>query len=269
MRAMVSILILGVASSTAAAQAPLLYRDTTGGVETGILMTYEPVADGTIVHSILTDGDLHDMEIDTSLATRRYHVASPNRKIDYTVTREGNVLIVQGILGGASVLRRIAISPLPWYQAMERSLHDYLVGGAKGEPTRAETLIVDHLGVRHVSGTHVAAGRTIEASWPPEAFFFRFGMAKGKDWRFSCRSPRADSPPEEIRMVVEDFREVAVRAGRFPCVRLREERFGPGGEPRVVLFHHFAPGIGLVLTTRRTGEEAEDTMTELVSCGKT
>jgi hypothetical protein len=127
--------MFAIAFSPAAAQAPLLYRDTTGGVETGILMTYEQVPGGTIVHSVLTDGDRHDMEIDTSLATKRYHVASPNRKIDYTVTREGDVLVVQGILGGAPVLRRIGISPLPWYQAMERSLHDYLVSGAKGEPT--------------------------------------------------------------------------------------------------------------------------------------
>ena len=127
--------MLAIALSPAAAQAPLVYRDTTGGVETGILMTYEEVPGGTIVHSVVADGDRHDMEIDTTLATRRYHVASPNRRIDYWVTREGNMLVVEGILGGAPVSRRIAISPLPWYQVMERSLHDYLVGGARGELT--------------------------------------------------------------------------------------------------------------------------------------
>lgn len=110
------------------------YRDRTGDHEIDILITREPTPDGFVFRSRMNDGDKHDVEMDASAATIRYRVQSPQRRIDYTVTREGNVLVVQGTLGGAPVSKRITIDSRPWYQAVETSLVGFILGGGRGQP---------------------------------------------------------------------------------------------------------------------------------------
>ena len=82
------------------------------------------------VHSRLSDGDLHNVEMDTSRATFRYDYESPERKTAYSATREGNEIILQGTLKGQPLSRRLPIDSHPWFQAMEWSLQPFVVSGS-------------------------------------------------------------------------------------------------------------------------------------------
>ncbi len=92
-------------------------------------MSEQMLPAGSIVHSRMSDGDRHDVQIDSSAATTTYHLESPARRIAYTVTRAGDVLTVKGIFGGAPISKTIPIDHRPWYQGIERSLHDFVVTG--------------------------------------------------------------------------------------------------------------------------------------------
>jgi hypothetical protein len=113
------------------AQASLLYRETAGSRQITNLMSEQILPDGYFLRSRLSDGDMHDVQLDRALLTIRYHVTSPARRIDYTVVRGGNVLLVDGILGGKPVSRRITIDGRPWYESLERSAHDFIIAGAR------------------------------------------------------------------------------------------------------------------------------------------
>ena len=126
--------LLATVRLPAAGQGTLSYRDRTGDHETGILMDEETIPGGSFVHSRMTDGDRHDVEMDAAAATIRYRVQSPQRRIDYTVIREGNELVIQGTLGGAPIEKRITIDARPWYQAVETSLVAFVRGGGEGRP---------------------------------------------------------------------------------------------------------------------------------------
>jgi hypothetical protein len=117
-----------------AAPAAFNYRDRTGNHEIDILIAREDTADGFIVRSRMNDGDMHDVEMDASAATVRYRVRSPQRRTDYTVTRQGTVLVVQGTLRGAPVSKRITIDSRPWYQSVESSLAAFALGGGRSQP---------------------------------------------------------------------------------------------------------------------------------------
>jgi len=119
--------LLGFGWDRTAAQVARPYRDLTGGRELTILMSQELVPGGSIGHSVQSDGDLHDVHLDNDDATTFYRVRSPSRGIDYTVIRKDNVLSITGTLGGGSVSKTIKINDRPWYQAIETSLHDYIV----------------------------------------------------------------------------------------------------------------------------------------------
>jgi hypothetical protein len=112
---------------TAAVMVPLKYRDLTGTLQLDIQMSEQVIPGGFMEHSVQSDGDLHDVQLDSAAATVRYDVDSPSRQIKYTVTRLGNVLTFKGILAGAGLSKDIKISGLPWYEAIERSLHDYVL----------------------------------------------------------------------------------------------------------------------------------------------
>ncbi len=126
-------LLAAIACASATAQATFPYRDRTGNREIRILMFEEPTAGGSIVHSRMSDGEMHDVEIDETGATLRYHVVSPARRIDYTVTREANTLLVTGTFGGSPLSRTIVIDSRPWYEALERSLRIFVAGGGAGQ----------------------------------------------------------------------------------------------------------------------------------------
>ena len=121
-------LLLG--SVSISAQPALLYRDTTGSVEILINIQQEPLPNGSLINSLLSDGDVHRVELDESNATVSYRFASPVRKTSYLVRREGNVLVAQGTLKGASFSRRIAINAGPWLESMEWELADYAMSGS-------------------------------------------------------------------------------------------------------------------------------------------
>ncbi|OHD67271.1 MAG: hypothetical protein A2177_14095 [Spirochaetes bacterium RBG_13_68_11] len=117
---------MAVASTPCSAQSPLTYRESTGTREIIILIDEELLPTGSIIHSRMSDGEQHDVQIDSSAETLLYHVVSQLRGIDYTVTREGSRLIVDGVFEGKPVARSIRINTRPWYQSMEWSLHDYV-----------------------------------------------------------------------------------------------------------------------------------------------
>ncbi len=134
LKVLAAVAFLALGCQHAAAQAPLDYRDRTGDTEIRIRMSEEPIPNGEVEHSRMSDGDRHDVTIDPSGNTSDYRVQSPSRRLDYSVVREGNVLVLSGVIYGSPLSRRITINALPWYQALERSLRDWIVSGARGEP---------------------------------------------------------------------------------------------------------------------------------------
>jgi hypothetical protein len=113
------------------AQSSLLYRETAGARQITNRMSEEILPDGFFMRSRLSDGDMHDVRLDKALLTLSYHVTSPARRIDYTVVRTGNVLVVDGMLGGKPISKRITIDSRPWYESFERSAQDFITAGVR------------------------------------------------------------------------------------------------------------------------------------------
>jgi hypothetical protein len=129
LRIAVTIWSLALACPLAAAQGFLPYRDLTGTRETTVDIEEEILPDGSIMHSRMTDGELHDVRLDASTVTISYHVVSPARRIDYRVTRDGDILHVAGTFAGAPISKTIRIGGPPWYESIERSIRDYIITG--------------------------------------------------------------------------------------------------------------------------------------------
>ncbi len=142
--ALVALGILGSSCGQAVAQVTLAYRERTGTAELGIKIREELVPGGSVGHSLESNGDVHDVQMDGFEATTHYFVESPSLKIAYTVTRKGEVLIVQGTLSGASISKTIPIDGRPWYQSIERSLRDYVVTYALTGAKRPLTFWIVH-----------------------------------------------------------------------------------------------------------------------------
>jgi len=121
--------IFAIGCPAAAAQEFLPYRDRTGGHDVSIEIVEEILPEGSIMHSRMSNGEIHDVWLDASTVTISYHVVSPARKIDYTVTRDGSILHVKGMFAGSPISKTITISGQPWYESIERSIHDYIVTG--------------------------------------------------------------------------------------------------------------------------------------------
>ena len=126
----VGLAILLGQSLPAGAQGAWVYRDLTGRMVTIIHLREETRGDETTIHSSLSDGDLHNIEMDASRATFRYNYQSPERNTAYSATREGNEIVLQGTLQGRPLLRKFAIDSHPWFQAMEWSLQPFVVSGS-------------------------------------------------------------------------------------------------------------------------------------------
>jgi hypothetical protein len=114
----------------AGAQGGWIYRDLTGKLVTIIHLQEETHGNDVTIHSTLSDGDLHNVEMDASRATFHYDYESPERKTAYSATRQGNEILLQGTLKGHSLSRRIPIDAHPWFQAMEWSLQPLVVSGS-------------------------------------------------------------------------------------------------------------------------------------------
>jgi hypothetical protein len=127
-------LMLGVGlflgSVSISAEPSLLYRDTTGSVQILIHIQQELLPNGSLINSLLSDGDVHRVALDQSNATVSYRFASPVRKTSYRVHREGNALLAQGTFKGVSFSRRITINAGPWFESMEWELTDYAMSGS-------------------------------------------------------------------------------------------------------------------------------------------
>lgn len=119
-------------SLPADAQDGWIYRDLTGPLVTIIHLQRETHDGEVTLHSTLSDGDLHSVEMDASLATFHYDFNSPERKTAYSATREGNEILLQGTLKGRPLSRRIPIDSHPWYESMELSLQKLAVSGSPG-----------------------------------------------------------------------------------------------------------------------------------------
>ena len=74
----------------AGAQGAWVYRDLTGNLVTFVHLKEETSGEDVTLHSTLTDGDLHTVEMDSSRATLHYDFDSPERKTAYSASREGN-----------------------------------------------------------------------------------------------------------------------------------------------------------------------------------
>jgi hypothetical protein len=122
-------ILLGCATSVLA-EPHLEYRDMTGSVEILIHIWKELLPDGSLINSMLSDGDVHRVQLDGSNATVSYRFASPTRGTAYTTHREGDELVFQGTFKGSSLSKRIAINANPWYESMEWSLADYARSGS-------------------------------------------------------------------------------------------------------------------------------------------
>ena len=112
------------------AQAGGIYRDLTGQLVTMIRLQQETRGEEVTLRSILSDGDLHSVEMDASRATLHYDFDSPGRKTAYSASREGNEILIQGTLKGQPLSRRIPIDSHPWYESMEWSLQPFAVSGS-------------------------------------------------------------------------------------------------------------------------------------------
>jgi hypothetical protein len=111
----------------AGAEGGWIYRDLTGKLVTIIHLQEEMRGDEVTLRSMLSDGDLHRVEMDASRATLHYDFASPQRNTAYSATREGNEILLQGTLKGRPLARRLAIDSHPWFQSMEWSLQPLVV----------------------------------------------------------------------------------------------------------------------------------------------
>jgi hypothetical protein len=114
----------------AGAEGGWIYRDLTGKLVTIIHLEEETHGDEVTIHSTLSDGDLHNVEMDASRATFHYYYESPERNTAYSATREGNEILLQGTLKGQRLSRRVAIDSHPWFQSMEWSLQPLVVSGS-------------------------------------------------------------------------------------------------------------------------------------------
>jgi hypothetical protein len=122
---------LFLGSMSAFAEPELLYRDVTGSVEILIHIWKDVLPDGSLINSLLSDGDVHRVQLDDSNATVSYRFASPVRGTVYAARREENELLLQGTLKGASFSRRITINANPWLESMEWSLAEYALSGSR------------------------------------------------------------------------------------------------------------------------------------------
>jgi hypothetical protein len=117
-------------SLAARAEPSLLYRDTTGGVQILIHMWVELLPTGSLINSVLSDGDVHRVQVNDEMATLSYRFASPARGSAYLARREGDTLVIAGTFRGAPLSRRISIDASPWYESMEWSLAEYALSGS-------------------------------------------------------------------------------------------------------------------------------------------
>jgi len=114
----------------AAAQEKPVYRERTGHRVISIKMWIESLVSGPIIHSVMSDGDTHDVTIDPTGATQSYRFESPARKTAYFASREGEAIRLDGVLKGKPVARRLAIDSRPWYETVEVMLRDYALAGS-------------------------------------------------------------------------------------------------------------------------------------------
>jgi hypothetical protein len=112
------------------AQGGWIYRDLTGKLVTIIHLQEETRGAEVTIRSTLSDGDLHNVEMDASRATLRYEFASPVRATAYSATREGDAILMEGTLKGKRLSRRVPIDSHPWFQTMEWSLQPLVVSGS-------------------------------------------------------------------------------------------------------------------------------------------
>ncbi len=118
-----------LAAGSLSAQERITYRDRTGGQQIIISIQEDQEPQGLLVRSFMSDGDYHEVQYDLSQTTVRYHVDSPQRKTDYTAVRAGNLIVVQGVLAGVPISRKLRIDARPWLETVEVSLSRLALDG--------------------------------------------------------------------------------------------------------------------------------------------
>jgi hypothetical protein len=122
--------VLILSAGFSAAQASPTYSERTGDREITIRVVQERLPRGVVIRSFMSDGDYHEVEYDDSETTVRYRVASPAKNMDYSAARAGNLIMVQGVVAGKAVSRKLLIDDSPWYQTLEVSLSPYALAGS-------------------------------------------------------------------------------------------------------------------------------------------
>jgi hypothetical protein len=123
--------ILTFVAGQSIAQTTNTYRDMTAGKETIARIQEVPIAHGLIIRSVLSNGDYYEVEYGDSNTTVRYRVQSPNRKIDYTARRVGNIITFEGTLGGKQISRKQQVDNRPWFETIETSLSAFALSGSR------------------------------------------------------------------------------------------------------------------------------------------
>ena len=129
LRAIATLLFLGFAQP-AVSQATWVYRERTGKREIIIEMSEESVPGGSIIHSLMSDGETHDSSIDASGGSIGYQYASTSGETAYSVSKGDGVLRIEGTFKGKPLSRALRIDAKPWYQTIERSLREYALSGS-------------------------------------------------------------------------------------------------------------------------------------------
>lgn len=104
------------------------YVETTGSSTIYLTSWESPQANGYLLHSHGSDGEVHDLFVDRELRTVWWRFRAPARKIDVRAVRRGNQIEITGRLDAKSVDRTLQIDGAPWYQSIERSLVPFALG---------------------------------------------------------------------------------------------------------------------------------------------
>lgn len=122
------------------------YRETTAGESMRLVAREWRTDGGLFLESVSSTGDRHVVLVDDRLVTRSWRYHSSNTRV--LAARRGATVSVSGRVEGASVDGTVEIRETPWIQSIERSLREFVLGGAEGDRLRFSVVQPDNLSAR-------------------------------------------------------------------------------------------------------------------------
>lgn len=134
-------------SATAAADTQVFrYREQTGEQSQTFSLTLDP---GPPLHlSADSAQERHQTVMETDFSTRRWQLSQTAEGTDILARREGNNLLLSGLLRGQRIERSLQLDPAPWFQALSIALRRLLDG--RSDAVEFWTLRPDTLEVHKV-----------------------------------------------------------------------------------------------------------------------